>query len=115
MSTATLPVLLQSFFTERLLTQRQVSAHTIASYRDTFRLLLRFAQLERHKRPSELDLSDLDADLIGSFLTSLEQQRRCSARTRNARLTAIRSFFSYASYQEPGLSAHIQRVLAIPY
>lgn len=115
MSTATLPVLLQSFFTERLLTQRQVSAHTIASYRDTFRLLLRFAQLERHKRPSELDLSDLDAGLIGSFLTSLEQQRRCSARTRNARLTAIRSFFSYASYQEPGLSAHIQRVLAIPY
>jgi integrase/recombinase XerD len=115
MSTATLPVLLQSFFTERLLTQRQVSAHTIASYRDTFRLLLRFAQRERHKRPSELALSDLDADLIGSFLTSLEQQRRCSARTRNARLTAIRSFFSYASYQEPGLSAHIQRVLAIPY
>jgi site-specific recombinase XerD len=115
MSTATLPALLQSFFTERLLTQRQVSSHTIASYRDTFRLLLRFAQRERHKRPSELNLSDLDADLIGSFLTSLEQQRRCSARTRNARLTAIRSFFTYASFQEPGLSAHIQRVLAIPY
>jgi len=115
MSIATLPALLQSFFTERLLTQRQVSTHTIASYRDTFRLLLRFAQGERHKRPSELNLSDLDADLIGSFLTSLEQQRRCSARTRNARLTAIRSFFYYASFQEPGLSAHIQRVLAIPY
>jgi site-specific recombinase XerD len=115
MSTATLPALLQSFFTERLLTQRQVSTHTIASYRDTFRLLLRFAQREHHKRPSELNLSDLDADLVGSFLTSLEQQRRCSARTRNARLTAIRSFFTYASFQEPGLSAHIQRVLAIPY
>ena len=115
MSIATLPALLQSFFTERLLTQRQVSTHTIASYRDTFRLLLRFAQGERHKRPSELNLSDLDADLIGGFLTSLEQQRRCSARTRNARLTAIRSFFYYASFQEPGLSAHIQRVLAIPY
>ena len=115
MSIATLPALLQSFFTERLLTQRQVSTHTIASYRDTFRLLLRFAQRERHKRPSELNLSDLDADLIGSFLTSLEQQRRCNARTRNARLTAIRSFFYYASFQEPGLSAHIQRVLAIPY
>jgi len=115
MSIATLPALLQSFFTERLLTQRQVSTHTIASYRDTFRLLLRFAQRERHKRPSELNLSDLDADLIGGFLTSLEQQRRCSARTRNARLTAIRSFFYYASFQEPGLSAHIQRVLAIPY
>jgi integrase/recombinase XerD len=115
MTTATLPALLQSFFTERLLTQRQVSAHTIASYRDTFRLLLRFAQRERHKCPSELNLSDLEAELIGSFLTSLEQQRRCSARTRNARLTAIRSFFSYAAYQEPALSAHIQRVLAIPY
>jgi site-specific recombinase XerD len=115
MSTATLPALLQSFFTERLLTQRQVSNHTIASYRDTFRLLLRFVQTERHKRPSELNLADLDAGLIGRFLSSLEQQRRCSARTRNARLTAIRSFFSYASYQEPGLSAHIQRVLAIPY
>lgn len=115
MSTATLPALLQSFFTERLLTQRQVSTHTIASYRDTFRLLLRFAQRERHQRPSELNLSDLDADLIGGFLTSLEQQRRCTARTRNARLTAIRSFFSYASYQEPALAANIQRVLAIPY
>jgi integrase/recombinase XerD len=115
MSTATLPALLQSFFTERLLTQRQVSTHTIASYRDTFRLLLRFVQTERYKRPSELNLADLDAALIGRFLSSLEQQRRCSARTRNARLTAIRSFFSYASYQEPGLSAHIQRVLAIPY
>lgn len=115
MNTATLPALLQSFFTERLLTQRQVSAHTIASYRDTFRLLLRFAQRERHKCPSDLDLADLDADLIGTFLTSLEQQRRCSARTRNARLTAIRSFFHYAAFQEPALSAHIQRVLAIPY
>lgn len=115
MSSATLPALLQSFFTERLLTQRQVSTHTIASYRDTFRLLLRYAERERHKRPSELNLSDLDAGLIGRFLTSLEQQRRCSARTRNARLTAIRSFFHYASYQEPGLLAHIQRVLAIAY
>lgn len=112
---ATLPALLQHFFTERLLTQRQVSAHTMAAYRDTFRLLLRFAQAERHKRPSALDLVDLDAVLIGQFLTSLEEQRRCSARTRNARLTAIRSFFHYAAFEEPALSAHIQRVLAIPY
>ena len=110
-----LPALLQRFFTERLMTQRQVSAHTMASYRDTFRLLLRFAQSHRHKRPSELDLADLDAALIGAFLTSLEEQRHCTARTRNARLTAIRSFFQYAAFQEPALSAHIQRVLAIPY
>jgi site-specific recombinase XerD len=115
MSIATLPTLLQSFFTERLLTQRQVSPHTVASYRDTFRLLLRFAQRERHKPPSQLNLGDLDADLISQFLATLAQQRRCSARTCNARLTAIRSFFTYASYQEPGLSAHIQRVLSIPY
>ncbi len=110
-----LPALLQRFFTERLMTQRQVSAHTMASYRDTFRLLLRFAQSQRRKRPSELNLADLDAALIGAFLTSLEEQRHCTARTRNARLTAIRSFFQYAAFQEPALSAHIQRVLAIPY
>lgn len=111
----TLPGLLQRFFTERLLTQRQVSAHTMASYRDTFRLLLCFAQRERHKQPSALNLADLDADLISAFLTSLEERRHCCARTRNARLTAIRSFFTYAAFQEPALSTHIQRVLAIPY
>ena len=111
----TLPAILQRFFTERLMTQRRVSAHTMASYRDTFRLLLRFAQSHRSKRPSELDLVDLDAALISAFLTSLEERRHCTARTRNARLTAIRSFFHYAAFQEPELSAHIQRVLAIPY
>ncbi len=87
----------------------------MASYRDAFRLLLAFAQRQRHKRPSELDLADLDADLIVGFLTSLEEQRHCSVRTRNARLTAIRSFFQYAALQQPQLSAHIQRVLAVPY
>ena len=111
----TLASILQRFFTERLMTQRQVSAHTMASYRDTFRLLLRFAQSYRHKRPSELDLVDLDAALISAFLTSLEERRHCTARTRNARLTAIRSFFHYAAFHEPALSADIQRVLAIPY
>lgn len=114
-TTATLPAILQRFFTERLMTQRQVSAHTMASYRDTFRLLLPFAQGRRHKCPSDLDLVDLDADLIAAFLTSLEEQRHCGVRTRNARLTAIRSFFQFAAFQEPGLAAHIQRVLAIPY
>jgi integrase/recombinase XerD len=112
---ATLPAILQRFFTERLMTQRQVSPHTMASYRDTFRLLLPFAQRQRHKRPSDLDLADLDADLISAFLTNLEEQRHCGTRTRNARLTAIRSFFRFAAFQEPALSAHIQRVLAIPY
>ncbi len=109
------PSLLQRFFTERLMTQRQVSAHTMASYRDTFRLLLCFAQRLRRKHPSSLELADLDAALIGAFLTSVEEQRHCAVRTRNARLTAIRSFFRYAAFQEPSLSANIQRVLAIPY
>lgn len=114
-TTATLPAILQRFFTDRLMTQRQVSAHTMASYRDTFRLLLSFAQRRQHKQPSDLDLVDLDADLIVAFLTSLEEQRHCSVRTRNARLTAVRSFFQYVAFQAPELSAHIQRVLAIPY
>lgn len=114
-ATATLPALLQRFFTERLMTQRQVSPHTLASYRDAFRLLLRFAQRERHQRPSDLALADLDAAFIGRFLSTLEGTRHCTVRTRNARLTAIRSFFHFASFQEPASAADIQRVLAIPY
>ena len=112
---ATLPAILQRFFTDRLMTQRQVSPHTLAAYRDTFRLLLSFAQHQRHKPPAALDLADLDADLIVEFLTSLEERRHCSVRTRNARLTAIRSFFQYAAFQASELAAHIQRVLAVPY
>jgi integrase/recombinase XerD len=108
------PALLEHFFTQRLMAQRQASPHTIASYRDTFRLLLGFAQKQLHKPPSSLDLSDLDAPLIGAFLDDLEKRRGVTARTRNVRLTAIRSFFRYAAYQEPALSEHIQRVLAMP-
>jgi site-specific recombinase XerD len=108
------PALLEHFFTQRLMAQRQASPHTIASYRDTFRLLLSFAQTQLHKPPSNLALTDLDAPLIGAFLNDLEKRRGVTARTRNVRLTAIRSFFRYAAYQEPAQSAHIQRVLAIP-
>ena len=106
--------ILEAFFTDRLLTQRQVSPHTIASYRDTFRLLLAFAQQRTGKPPSRLQLADLDAPLIGAFLDHLEQERRNSARTRNARLTAIRSLFRYAALREPASAAVIQRVLSIP-
>lgn len=109
-----LSVLIQSFFTDRLMSQRQASPHTIASYRDTFRLLLTFAQEKLNKPPSKLTLVDLDAPFIGAFLDHIESQRHNGARTRNLRLTAIRSFFQYASFQEPAHSAHIQRVLAIP-
>jgi len=111
---ANLPALLQSFFTTRLMTQRKVSPHTIASYRDTFRLLLQFAQKRLRKAPSQLGLDDLDASLIGAFLEDLENRRHNGARSRNLRLTAIRSFFRYASLEAPAHSGIIQRVLAIP-
>ena len=111
---ADLPGLLQSFFTIRLMTQRKVSPHTIASYRDTFRLLLRFAEKRLRKAPSQLGLADLDASLVDAFLTDLENQRRNGSRSRNLRLTAIRSFFRYAALEAPAHSGIIQRVLAIP-
>ena len=111
---ANLPALLQSFFTTRLMTQRKVSPHTIASYRDTFRLLLQFAQKRLHKAPSQLGLDDLDASLVGAFLDDLENSRHNGTRSRNLRLTAIRSFFRYASLEAPAHSGIIQRVLAIP-
>lgn len=114
MTTATLPALLQSFFTDRLMRQRAVSPHTIASYRDTFRLLFMFAEKQLNKPPSKITLDDLNAPFIGAFLDHIQSGRRNGARTRNLRLTAIRSFFQYVAFQEPALSAHIQRVLAIP-
>jgi site-specific recombinase XerD len=117
MSTNTTPsfaVLLQSFFTQRLMNQRQASPHTIGSYRDTFRLLLRFAQTRLQKTPSRFELSDIDAPLIAAFLDDMEKNREIVARSRNLRLTAIRSFFRYAALEAPEHSAQIQRVLAIP-
>jgi integrase/recombinase XerD len=108
------PVLLEAFFTERLIRQRHASPHTIAAYRDTFRLLLQFAGQQRHKQPSHLTFAELDAPLIGTFLDHLETTRGNGSRSRNLRLTAIRSFFRYAAYQEPTHAGQIQRILAIP-
>lgn len=105
---------LQAFFTERLLTQRKVSPHTIAAYRDSLRLLLTFAQQQTGKPPSRLDLADLDAPLIGAFLQHLERERGNSATTRNARLAAIHSLFRYAALRHPEHAASIARVLEIP-
>lgn len=107
-------VLLEKFFIQRLIHQRQASVHTIASYRDTFRLLLEFAQRHLHKAPSGLALEDLDAPLVSAFLDEQEKVRKVSARTRNLRLTAVHSFFKYAGFEMPSRAAHIQRVLAIP-
>lgn len=108
------PALLQAFFTDRLIRQLKASPHTILSYRDTFRLLLGFARKALRKAPSALTLEDLDAPFVGAFLDWLEKERGNSARTRNARLAAIRSFFRYAALQEPAGSAVADRVLAMP-
>jgi integrase/recombinase XerD len=105
---------LQAFFTERLLTQRKVSPHTIAAYRDSMRLLLRFAQERTGKPPSRLDFADLDAPLIGAFLAHLDRERGNSPATRNARLAAIHSLFRYAALRHPEHAASIARVLEIP-
>jgi site-specific recombinase XerD len=111
---STLAPLLQAFFTERLIGQRDASPHTIASYRDAVCLLLRFAQRRTGKAPHQLDIDDLDAPLIGAFLNYLEAERGVAVRTRNARLTAVRSLFGFAAYRHPEHAAVIQRVLAIP-
>lgn len=108
------PILLERFFTERLMQQKHVSPHTIASYRDTFCLLLRYAQTRLHKSPSQLSFPDLDAELIAAFLDNLQASRGTSARSRNVRLAAIHSFFRYAALEVPEHSGLIEQVLAIP-
>jgi site-specific recombinase XerD len=113
-SLATLAPLLQSFFTERLLQQRRASPHTIASYRDSFRLLLAFAKQRLHKDPSDLELKALDAPFLAEFLDHLETERGNSARTRNARLGALHSFFRYVAVSDPAHAHQCQRVLAMP-
>jgi site-specific recombinase XerD len=105
---------LQAFFTERLIAQRHASPHTVAAYRDTFRLLLCFAEGHLGAAPSKLQVQDLDASLIGAFLDHLEAERANSVRTRNARLAAIHSFFRYAALRHPEHAAVIERVLAVP-
>jgi len=105
---------LQAFFTDRLAQQRQASPRTIAAYRDALKLLLQFVHTRTGKAPSQLDWDDLDADMIAAFLHHLETERHNSVRTRNVRLTAIRSLFAYAALRHPEHAMLIQRVLAIP-
>jgi len=111
---STLPALLEAFFTDRLMRQRQASPHTIASYRDTFCLLLQYAQQRLQKPPSNLTVPELDTPLLGAFLDHLERERHNSARSRNVRLAAIHSFFRYVALHAPEHSAVAQRVLAMP-
>lgn len=110
----TFQALLQGFFLDRLVRQRQASPHTIAAYRDTFRLLLRFAAACLHKLPSQLAIEDVDAAFVTQFLEHLERVRGNGARTRNARLAAIHSFFQYIALAEPAQALLCQRILAIP-
>jgi len=111
---APFPALLQAFFTDRLIRQRRASPETVASYRDTFCLLFKFIQNHLNKAPSELMMEDMDASVIVAFLCWLENERKNTPRTRNARLAAIHSFFKYAALNDPVHSGVIQRVLAIP-
>jgi len=111
---ANFAVLLSRFFTDRLLKQRHASPHTVSSYRDTFRLLLLFAKTRIGKEPSQLTLEEINAPLVSAFLDDLQGTRSVGTRTRNLRLTAIRSFFHYAAFESPAHCAQIQRVLAIP-
>jgi len=114
MMTNTFPALLQSFFTDRLLQQLRASPHTIASYRDTFKLLLRFTNDELGKEPAVLSLKDLSPDFISSFLEYVEKERKNCVRTRNARLAAIHSFFRYVSFRAPEYAELCYQILAIP-
>lgn len=106
--------LLQAYFTDRLMRQRNASPHTVTSHRDTFRLMLEFAHKSLRKEPTALAFGDLDAPFIGRFLDHLEKHRGNAPQTRNVRLAAIHSFFRYVAFQEPSLAALAQRILAIP-
>lgn len=109
-----LPALIEAFFTDWLITQRQLSPATVAAYRDTFRLFLRYAAVERHREPSALQLADLDATMVAGFLHHVETTRGNSVRTRNARLAALRSFYRFAQLRCPEHALLIARVLATP-
>jgi integrase/recombinase XerD len=109
-----LPALVQEFFTDRLCRQLEASPNTIAAYRDTFRLLLRFAAERLQKAPTRLTIEDVNADFIGDFLAHIESERGNSARSRNTRLASIRSFFRFVAMREPAHLLHCQQILAMP-
>jgi integrase/recombinase XerD len=114
MKTGTFAPLLQGFFTERLLRQQGASPHTVASYRDTFRLLLGFASERLDKAPARIAMEDFTPTFLGDFLRHLEVDRGNSIRTRNGRLSALRAFFRYVTMSEPALALQCQQVLAVP-
>ena len=111
---ASLPAHVQCFFADWLIAQREASPHTVASYRDTFRLLLAYASRQLERQPTDLSVTDIDADLVAGFLAFVEDGRNNGVRTRNVRRAAIRGFFRFVAIGEPALLLHCQRVLAIP-
>lgn len=113
-NTVDLPSLVERYFCDYLIKQRNASPETISSYRDAFRLFLRFSEQRFGRAPAALTLADFDAPQILAFLDSLEKQRHCSVRSRNARLAALRSFLQYAALQEPTALSSISHSLAIP-
>jgi len=114
MTIMTLSALVQKFFTDKLYSQMEASPHTITSYRDTFRLLLKFAGEKTGKVPTKLSIEDLDVGMIGVFLDDIENARKNSARSRNTRLAAIRSFFRFVAIHEPAYMFHCQKILSMP-
>lgn len=114
MSDSRLASLIQRFFTDRLFAQLGASPHTVAAYRDAFRMLFQYAATSLQRTPSQLHLEDLDVTFLGRFLEHLESERTNSIRTRNNRLCALRAFFRYVSLAEPAFALQCQRILAIP-
>lgn len=105
---------IQSFFNERLIAQMNASSNTIAAYRDTFKILFEFINIKLKKSPSELLVTDLNSNVISSFLIYLQKERKNNARTCNARLAAVHSFFKYLEFKKPQILNQIQQVLSIP-
>jgi len=115
MKTDNFSVLIQAFFTDYLISQRRASEHTIASYRDTFCLFLKFLRKHFKKDPSTIKIENITVDIIKEFLSDLEKNRNICVRSRNQRLAAIHSCFRYAAYIYPELSNLIQQILSIPH
>lgn len=113
-ATPSFAMLVQRFFTEHLTHHRAVSSRTVAAYSDTFRLLLQFVERHTGKSPTSLKLIDLDAKLVLAFLDHLERDRKNGARSRNARLAALRSFLKYAAHHDLSALGIIEQTLAVP-
>jgi integrase/recombinase XerD len=114
MKTYPLPIYLQRFFTEKLNSQLNASPNTIASYRDTFRLLLKYVSANTGHSPTELIIENIDVEQVGNFLSFIENKKKNSISSRNTRLSAIKSFFKYVADNEPQILYHCQKILAIP-